>query len=170
MKNLYIRTLTNTPVGPVTIAASDLGALFIEIGSDIRIWQNKFNRLGFETAAGEPNEAIARELHEYFRGTRSVFEMPLDWSLTTPFQKTVMQAVRAVPYGETSTYSAIAAVIGKPKAVRAVGRANATNPLTIVLPCHRLIGADGELRGFRAPDGIRTKAWLIEHERQHRSG
>lgn len=168
MKNLYTQTLEETPIGPITLAASDAGVLVIEIGRDISSWERVFSRHGFVPANGTLPFAVAAQLTEYFSGLRRRFDLPIDWTLTTPFQRKTLEAVAGVPYGETSTYSAVAAAIEQPKAVRAVGRANATNPLTIVLPCHRLIGADGALRGYRAPDGVRTKAWLLAFEQKNR--
>lgn len=168
MKTIRIEMLDTTPVGPITVVTSDKGALLIEIGRDISAWEPALRRYGFIRSEGSSGFRAAAELAEYFRGERKGFDLPVDWALTTPFQRTVLEAVARVPYGETSTYGAIAQAIGNPKTVRAVGRANATNPLTIVLPCHRLIGADGALRGYRAPEGIRTKAWLIAFERDHR--
>ena len=82
----------------------------------------------------------------------------------TEFQKKVLKAVCAIPYGETRTYGQIAAQIRFQSASRAVGRANATNPIPLVIPCHRVIGADGNLRGYGAGDGIATKAWLLALE------
>ena len=167
MKNLYLEVLENTPIGPITIAYSDEGVLVIEIGRDISGWTKAFERNGFIITSETAPFSAAPALKSYFSGERHDFDIQIDWSLTTAFQKTVMEAVSDVPYGTTSTYSVVARKIGNPKAVRAVGRANATNPLTIVLPCHRLIGADGALRGYRAPEGIITKAWLIDFERQN---
>ncbi len=167
MKNLYLDILANSPIGPITIASTDKGVLVIEIGRDISAWDDSFRRIGFEPVRSG-GYAAREQLEAYFAGKRHEFELPIDDLLMTPFQKIVLHAVARVPYGKTSTYSAIAGEIGNPKAVRAVGRANATNPLTIVMPCHRLVGVDGTLRGYRAPDGIRTKAWLIEFERRNR--
>lgn len=104
----------------------------------------------------------ARQLGEYFAGTRTGFDLPLD-PRGTDFQRRVWDSLRAIPFGETSSYSGLAAAIGRPKAVRAVGAANARNPLSIVVPCHRVIGADGSLTGYAG--GTDRKAWLLRHER-----
>ena len=88
----------------------------------------------------------------------------MDWSVLTPFQAEVLQAVYTIPYGRLLTYKDIAEQIGKPGAVRAVGRANATNPMPIIIPCHRVLGADGKLHGYSAPGGLETKAWLLRLE------
>lgn len=101
------------------------------------------------------------QLHEYFLGIRQVFELPLDL-LGTEFQVAAWRALGDVPYGHTSSYGQQAASIGRPKAVRAIGGANGRNPVAIVLPCHRIIGADGSLTGFGG--GIAVKKWLLDHE------
>jgi methylated-DNA-[protein]-cysteine S-methyltransferase len=102
------------------------------------------------------------QLDQYFAGTRRQFDLPLELH-GTPFQVDVWTALRAIPYGETTTYAAIAEAIGRPAAVRAVGAANGRNPISIIVACHRVIGADGGLTGYGW--GVERKAWLLEHER-----
>lgn len=103
----------------------------------------------------------AAQLDEYFAGTRRRFDLPLGPS-GTEFQRQVWWSLAEIPFGETSTYGKQAAAIGRPAAVRAVGAANGRNPLSIVLPCHRIVGADGKLTGFAG--GLDTKRWLLDHE------
>jgi O-6-methylguanine DNA methyltransferase len=98
------------------------------------------------------------------RGSLKVFSVPLDLSKLTPFQQEVLAAVSLIPLGQTRTYSEVSAQIGKPKAIRAVGNALAHNPLMLFVPCHRVIGSDGKLHGFSAPQGVTLKAWLLDHE------
>lgn len=105
----------------------------------------------------------ARELGEYFDGIRRTFTFPISLQ-GTPFQKEVWRALRSIPYGETRTYGQIAAQIGRPKAVRAVGMANHRNPLPIVVPCHRVVGADGSLTGYAG--GLDIKTLLLRLEKQ----
>ena len=102
-----------------------------------------------------------KELAEYFAGTRHRFTFPVA-PKGTPFQKAVWAALRDIPYGETRTYGEIAAAVGRPKAARAVGAANHVNPLLIVTPCHRVVGANGSLTGFAA--GLDRKALLLALE------
>jgi len=104
------------------------------------------------------------ELQAYLRGSLKVFSVPLDLSELTPFQQEVLAAAALIPWGQTRTYSEVAAQIGKPKAIRAVGNALAHNPLMLFVPCHRVIGSDGKLHGFSAPQGVALKAWLLDHE------
>jgi O-6-methylguanine DNA methyltransferase len=105
---------------------------------------------------------IARELREYAEGKRRQFTLPLDWSRVKPFQREVLRATDSIRFGETRTYAWIAQQIGKPRAARAVGRALATNPLPIVLPCHRVLGSDGGLHGYGG--GLPLKHKLLELE------
>lgn len=109
--------------------------------------------------------AASVQLDEYFAGERTRFELDLA-PRGTEFQLQVWRSLAEIPYGETSSYGKQAAAIGRPSAVRAVGAANGRNPLSIVLPCHRIVGADGKLTGFAG--GIETKRWLLDHERNHR--
>ncbi|MCL2393431.1 MAG: methylated-DNA--[protein]-cysteine S-methyltransferase [Acidimicrobiaceae bacterium] len=108
----------------------------------------------------------AREqLEEYFAGSRTGFDLPID-PAGTPFQEQVWAALREIPYGHTLGYGELARRIGRPNAARAVGAANGRNPIFIVIPCHRVIGANGSLTGFGW--GTDCKSWLLDHERQAR--
>jgi methylated-DNA-[protein]-cysteine S-methyltransferase len=105
----------------------------------------------------------ARQLSEYFAGERRDFALPLHFD-GTPFQRQVWKALTEIPYGETWSYADLARRIGNPKACRAVGLANGSNPISIIVPCHRVIGADGSLTGYGG--GIERKRWLLAHERR----
>lgn len=149
----------DTPVGWLTIVASDAGLAAV-------LWDGE--ELPFAPAGGEredPAHPIVaegiRQLREYFDGRRTSFALPLDVA-GTPFQLMVWEALRAIPFGETRSYAEIAANIGRPRAVRAVGAANGRNPVSIVIPCHRVIGSTGSLTGFAA--GLDTKARLLALE------
>jgi len=109
-------------------------------------------------------QQAANELQAYLMGSLKAFSLLLDLSDLTPFQQEVLAAVALIPWGQTRTYSEVAAQIGKPKAIRAVGNALAHNPLMLFVPCHRVIGSDGKLHGFSAPQGVALKAWLLDHE------
>lgn len=162
---IYLGELNNTILGDFRIAASDLGLLAVE-------WADSQPRLDsylrrFQSAV-EPNQAkikaYAKELGEYIKGSRRQFTFPIDWSSLRAFQQETLKIVYAIPYGEIRTYADIAAQIGRPHAYRAVGRANATNPMPIVIPCHRVIGKDGKLHGYGGGDGLPTKEWLLKFE------
>lgn len=116
-----------------------------------------------ETKAGGVLDHAVRELQEYFAGARRDFTIPLA-PVGTSFQLAAWEALRRIPFGESRSYGWQAQALGKPKAARAVGAANGRNPLSIVVPCHRVIGADGSLTGFGG--GLDTKRWLLEHEQK----
>jgi len=107
----------------------------------------------------------ARQLAEYFAGARVVFELPIA-PRGSGFQERVWRALLAIPYGTTSTYGQLARALGRPSASRAVGTANAANPISIVVPCHRVIAASGALTGYAG--GLAAKRWLLDHEQRAR--
>jgi methylated-DNA-[protein]-cysteine S-methyltransferase len=117
-----------------------------------------------EDGAAAPLAAALRQLHEYFAGTRRSFELPLRLEGTV-FQQRVWNALTEIPYGETWSYGQLARRIGNPNASRAVGLANGRNPISILVPCHRVIGADGSLTGYGG--GLTRKQWLLAHEGLH---
>lgn len=114
--------------------------------------------------APEPINRCVIQLNEYFAGNRSEFDLPLS-PLGTPFQMKVWKQLQKIPHGKTRSYKDIATSIRNPKAVRAVGGANGKNPITIVIPCHRVVTNDGKIGGYGG--GIWRKEWLLEHERKH---
>ncbi len=112
--------------------------------------------------ADEPFDAVRRQLEEYFAGRRQEFDLP--WRMAgTSFQQLVWDALVRIPFGTTITYAQLAARIGRPGAARAVGHANSRNPISIIVPCHRVIGADGALAGYAG--GLEKKRWLLDLER-----
>jgi O-6-methylguanine DNA methyltransferase len=162
---IYIGELNGTFLGDLRLAASDLGLVAVEWADsqlEFDLYLRKINR-PIESNA-KKIAPYAKELREYLSGKRSAFTIPIDWSLFRSFQREALQAVFRIPYGETSTYHDIAVEIGRPNASRAVGRANATNPMPIVIPCHRVIGRDGKLHGYGGGEGLKTKEWLLKLE------
>lgn len=107
----------------------------------------------------------ARQLDAYFHGQLTAFDLPIQLE-GTPFRLKVWEALCTIPYGETRSYSDLARMIGQPTATRAIGGANHHNPISIIVPCHRVIGADGSLTGYGS--GLDMKKWLLEHERKNR--
>lgn len=106
---------------------------------------------------------IVRELEEYFAGKRRSFDVEVDFQVGTAFQRAVWEGLREIPFGETVSYGELAAHLGMPRASRAVGLANGRNPISIIVPCHRVVGAAGSLTGYSG--GLERKRWLLEHER-----
>lgn len=165
----YLETI-ETAGGPVTIAVDAHGALLqLSFGDGVypRSIEEDLEHQGFVLRQASNQTAQARqELSEYWAGARQVFTVPLVLR-GSAWQAAVWQALIAIPYGTTSTYGTLAASLGRVNAARAVGRANATNRIPLVVPCHRLVGANGALTGFAG--GTHIKQRLIDHERQHRS-
>jgi methylated-DNA-[protein]-cysteine S-methyltransferase len=147
----------NTPIGPLVVAAEGAGVRHIILRND--------RYAGLDRSGWRRDPAALRAVREqllgYFAGQRTSFELPLD-PVGTPFQLRVWRCLAQIPYGATWSYADVARHIGAPKAVRAVGAANGRNPLPIVLPCHRVIGADGSLTGFGG--GLEVKAALLQLE------
>ena len=149
----------NSPIGVLLIVVSDSGVKRIDF-----VDRNKKSSLTRNTARQQHpilTDAL-QQLTEYFGGTRTTFSLPLDLG-GTEFQQQAWLALAHIPYGDTMTYGEQAASIGRPTAVRAIGVANSKNPIAIVLPCHRVIGADGSLTGYAG--GMDKKIWLLNHER-----
>src|SRR3990170_852540 len=185
MNHAWIGVLESTPLGPVWVAVSLRGLVAVEIGEgDERRMANDegalemiepraeaivrtVRRLGFSQVIVDQErtgEALW-QIAEYLQGERQVFDLPIDWSVLTHLQEQALRATYAIPYGQTTTYGAIAHTLGKPRAARAVGRAEATNPMPLVIPCHRVLGSDGGLHGYGAGRGLETKEWLLRLER-----
>jgi len=153
-------TYMDTPVGRLLLAGTRdaLSIIGFQRGGRARGAETGWERYD------EPFRTARRQLDEYFAGERRDFDLPLA-PVVTPFQLSVLDALQTIPYGETRSYREIAIQIGQPEAVRAVGGANGSNPLPIVIPCHRVIGSDGSLTGFGG--GLDTKRYLLDLERRH---
>ena len=149
--------MLESPVGPLMLAGENDALAVVGFSTGGRAQTPK---AGWERC-DHAFENAAVQLDEYFSGTRRRFDLPLR-PAGTPFQLAVLEALRAIPYGETRTYAQVAAAVGKPRAARAVGAANARNPLPVVIPCHRVIGGDGSLTGFGG--GMKTKRFLLALE------
>jgi methylated-DNA-[protein]-cysteine S-methyltransferase len=148
----------DSPVDPLLLAADEEGLLLIEFHTP----RHPMSRLQDWVEGDNPIlEATRKQLDEYFTGSRKEFDLPLS-PQGTPFQKEVWHTLATIPYGHTISYAQLAQRVGKPTAMRAVGAANGRNPLPIVLPCHRVIGADGSLTGFGG--GLPTKQFLLQLE------
>lgn len=158
------RSTVESPLGPIDLLSTSRGLAAIGSGEGLG-WLERWVRRTFKDArivqgVGAHDEA-ARQIEEYFAGRRRVFDLVLDLR-GSPFQKAVWTNVERVPYGRTASYSEIALLAGRPKASRAVGAANGANPIPLVIPCHRIVGANGSLTGYGG--GLSNKRWLLAHE------
>jgi len=162
---IYTGELNGTRLGDFLLAASDFGLVAVEWAdahSKFEAYLARLKRLVQPDA--KRIKPYAKELAEYVEGKRHAFTIPVDWTLFTPFQREALQAVFRIPYGETRTYAEIAEQINRPHSYRAVGGANAMNPIPLVIPCHRVIGMDGKLHGYGGGQGLKTKEWLLQME------
>ena len=162
---MFHTTTMNSPVGELRLIAgdNDLRAILWGAEDAERIASIDDDEL-VEGTTPVLDEAIS-QLEEYFAGTRREFDLPLD-PAGTEFQQSAWMVLRTIPYGTTISYGQQAERLGDPNKARAVGAANGKNPLSIVVPCHRVVGSNGHLTGFAA--GIDVKSWLLDHERQPR--
>ena len=151
-----LKTWIPSPFSWIEITGSELGV------RSVLFREKKTDDAPVDLPAAHPVAEASRQLAEYFGGTRRVFDLKIDWAGAPDFQKLVWAALLEIPFGKTASYSDIAERIGHPTAVRAVGMANRSNPLAIVVPCHRVIGKAGELRGYFY--GLDTKMALLRHE------
>ncbi|MFZ1040982.1 MAG: methylated-DNA--[protein]-cysteine S-methyltransferase [Anaerolineales bacterium] len=166
---ILIGNIKATPLGEVWAALSPRGLVTVDFGvsqSSFERAVRKQTKYETEYVPGQFDE-IVEQIKEYLTGKRRKFDLKIDWSvLASDFQRAALRAVFSIPYGETRTYAEIAAQIGHPQAFRAMGRANATNPMPLVIPCHRVIGTDGKLHGYGGKGGLKTKAWLLKMEKE----
>ncbi len=167
-KLVWFGDRAGTPVGTVWVGLSSDGLAAIDFPSDQEAFTLRLQRMGFTEIVYDPVRTgpVLDQIDEYLRGQRRGFDLPIDWSLMTPFQEQVLRLTYAIPYGSRTTYAELARLAGRPRAPRAVGRAQATNPLPLVIPCHRLLGSDGKLHGYGAGEGLATKQWLLDLEQR----
>lgn len=163
---VYIGRLEQSAIGPLWVAVSECGLVIV----DWNMPQAEFSRLVEQRMHQAPVYDLAhtaeplRQLKAYLAGDLREFSLPLDLSRQTAFQQQVLWLTSEIPYGQTCTYKDLARRAGTPHAARAVGRVEATNPLPLVIPCHRVVGTDGSLHGYGGPGGVELKAWLLQLE------
>jgi len=163
---ILYHTVIDSPVGPLKLIASAKGLRAVLWMRDGDAGMSIGGIDGVDGGDHDPNgvlDAAATQLQEYFAGTRTQFDVPLD-TVGTGFQRTAWDALGTIPFGETVSYGEQARRMGDARKARAVGAANGRNPVSIIVPCHRVVGADGSLTGFGG--GLEAKAWLLDHERR----
>jgi len=155
-----------TKIGRIHVAVSRRGLVAISLGGPLE----RFLDQAWEPARGRPlrNRGALRpyadQLREYLAGRRTRFTLPIDWKGMSPFQRQVLKATCRIPYGKTQTYGEIARRTGHKAAARAVGQALGSNPVPLVIPCHRVLAVDGSLGGYSAPGGVNLKRRLLRME------
>lgn len=162
--DLVYRTV-DSPVGTLLVAATPEGV--VRVAFDLEGHDDVLTSLSATVSprvlhAPGRLDAVARELDEYFTGGRTAFDLPVDLRLTQGFRRRVVEQLREIPYGSRASYAAVAASVGNPKAVRAVGTACATNPVPVIVPCHRVVRSDGTTGAYRG--GPEAKARLLARE------
>lgn len=163
----WIGVCVPTPLGQIWLAVTKGGLVAVQLGVDRGCFlENLIKGPRIEYLEDDQMTArYTRQVSDNFAGNLRTFSLEIDWRRMKPFQLSVLQQTQMIPFGETTTYKALAEQIGRPNAARAVGRAQATNPFPLIIPCHRVIGSDGDLRGYAGPGRIKTKAWLFKFER-----
>jgi methylated-DNA-[protein]-cysteine S-methyltransferase len=154
-----------TPLGPLLVAATDAGLARLALPSEDHhaVLDQLLHRPGTQLVdAPEQLDGIEQQIEEYFSGARTHFDVPVDLRAVTPFRRRVLEELRMVPFGTTVSYAGLAATVGSPRAVRAVGSACATNPVPVVVPCHRVLRSDGMVGGYLG--GVAAKESLLRLE------
>jgi methylated-DNA-[protein]-cysteine S-methyltransferase len=162
--DIAYRTI-DSPVGSLLLAATEAGLVRVAYASEDheRVLQALADRISPRILNAPARlDSTARELDEYFSGRRHSFDVPLDWQLTAGFRRTVLHHLPEIGYGHTASYAAVAQLAGSPRAVRAVGSACATNPLPVVVPCHRVVLSSGEIGRYAG--GVEAKRTLLSLE------
>ena len=156
--------VVDSPIGPLLVAATDRGLARIFFDADPELHLERLAKaFGPRVLRSAPSvDATRRQLDEYFDGTRSSFALDVDLRGAAPFARQVLDELAHVPYGQTTTYGSLAAKVGAPRAARAVGTVMNRNPIPIVLPCHRVVGANGSLTGYGG--GLDVKEHLLRLE------
>lgn len=160
-----------SPIGSLRIASTSVGLAYIQLpyanGRGFDGWRTRHAPDAIVKQGFEPNRSYVTQVLEFLEGKREVFDLPLDLR-GTEFQVAVYREVAGIPFGETRSYLEIAEAVGRPSATRAVGAANGANPVSLVVPCHRVIAASGQLQGYGG--GLDLKAKLLAMERGLKSG
>ncbi len=163
---IYYDVLSNTLVGTLYAAVSERGLVAVDFGFSEHAFVDRVQRKTRSVLVRSPREVkqALKQLNDYLIGKRKAFDLPIDYSVLTDFQKKVLVAALKIPRGQVLTYGDVARQIGRPRASRAVGQALGHNPMPIVIPCHRVLGSDGSLHGYSGGGGLKTKAWLLKLE------
>lgn len=168
-RHIWVGVCDPSPLGKVWVAVSPTGLAAVQIGGERDDFvEHNFNNTSVDFYEdGQITAKYVRQISDYLVGKLQDFTLNIDWGDMRSFQVSVLHQTLLIPYGKTTTYKALAEKVGKPKAARAVGQAQARNPIPLVIPCHRVVGSDGELHGYGGSGGIQTKAWLLALEKKY---
>jgi methylated-DNA-[protein]-cysteine S-methyltransferase len=163
---LFTSRIKQSPLGEIWLAATQVGLAVVAWSQNESTFHEYLAKRYRCHLVKDPEKLglAVDEISRYLSGKLNKFSLPIDWSLMRPFQQAVLNRTIAIPYGQTRSYGEIAREINHPGAARAVGRAEAFNPMPLVIPCHRVIGSDGKLRGYGGGQGLPTKEWLLQME------
>lgn len=164
---IYYSQIPLSPAGPLWVAVTEVGLFALEFDKPendfLQILKRRHPDALFQRDEIH-TRSVCHQIDEYFQGRRAAFDLEIDLRGIPAFHQEALKATLSIPYGQTATYAELADAIGHPGAARAVGRAEATNPIPIIIPCHRVVGSDGKLHGYGGPGGISLKAKLIKME------
>lgn len=158
----------DTPLGLIRVVADETDVIAVGFYPERNAKLGKLGLSGEEGSSALTKRA-ADQLEEYFAGTRKDFDLPVSFGKQTPFSLEILDCLAGVPYGEILSYGALAELCGHSKAARGVGRVMAANPIPIIVPCHRIVGATGKMTGYSGGDGVSTKEWLLAFEAENNS-
>ena len=161
----YNYSIIETPIGSLSILADNKSLKMLKFSDSFQSVEKSLSMPKILRKKNIILENVEKQIHEYFRKERKKFDIPLDISLGTAFQQTVWKALINIKYGSLASYADIARNVKRPNAYRAVGNANNSNPISIIIPCHRVVGSNGNLSGYGG--GIDKKKFLIDLEEQH---
>jgi methylated-DNA-[protein]-cysteine S-methyltransferase len=163
---LFYDVVPSTPFGPIYIAVSAQGITDLTFDNSDKEFRARLQKRQHYQIERSPERVreVAKQLGDYFSGQRASFDLPLDLRSMTAFQRAVLSSIQEIPAGATISYGGLARRIGKPGSARAVGRALGSNPVPIIIPCHRVLAADGSLGGYSGRGGVGTKQALLELE------
>ncbi len=164
-RKFFRDSLESSPLGRIDLECSEAGMTRIQFFG----FGKPFESCEFVHGHSILTEAMG-QIVAYLDGSLRKFDLPIDWTAISPFARAIRETCLKIPYATTVTYSQLADQAGHAGKARAVGNVNARNPLPLVIPCHRVVGKDGSLRGYLSPGGVKTKAWLLEMEAGNSSG
>jgi methylated-DNA-[protein]-cysteine S-methyltransferase len=164
----YLNYLQTEDLGLIGITVTERGLKRLRMFQESKeafFQLNESYQEGEYIVSDRETEPFIDQIKAYLNYERQEFSIPIDWSGYTAFQKAVLEQTLNIPYGETRSYGQIATAVGSPKAFRAVGQAEKSNQVPLVIPCHRVIGSDGRLTGYGGKDNIKLKAWILDFEK-----